>query len=196
MILVGIPYHDNKRYAIEPLLDWLRDAALPDCEILFRVHKGVYGEKDAVKKQREFLRQEAIRLGASHLFLVGVDTIPPLDVLQRFLDRNVDVIGGIYYGRNQADNGNPRTAVAWVHRNPDFNKKENLSQLTGLHPVDGMGMDCVLFSKKAYESFTFLDWEVTDDDYPAYDILKRNGFTINLDCDVVCKHYSSKETYG
>lgn len=195
MILVGIPFHDAKRYAIEPLLDWLKSADLPDCEVLIRVHRGVYGEKDAVKKQREFFRQEAIRLGATHLLFIGVDTIPPLDVLQKFLAWNVDVVGGVYYGRNQASNGNPNTAVAWVHRDSNFNKKENLSKLTGLQAVDGMGMDCVLFSRKAYESFSFFDYPTNDDDYPYYDILKEKGFTINLDCNVVCKHYSAKETY-
>ncbi len=191
MIVVGIPFHDAKRYSIEPLLNWLRDASLPNTEILIRIHKGVYGEKDAVKTQREFFRQEAIRLNATHLFLVGCDTIPPLDTLQRLLDRNVDVVGGIYYGRHQATNGNPDSAVAWIHRNQDFNKKENLEKLSGLHEVDGMGMDCVLFSRRAFESFSFFDWSVNDDDYPAYNILKQKGFPIYLDCDITCKHYSN-----
>src|SRR5581483_7589504 len=191
MILVAIPQHDKKRYCIEPLLDWIRDANLPDTEVLMRFHRGVYGETNAVKIQREFFRQFALEYNATHFLLVGADTIPPLDVLERFLAHNVDVVGGVYY--NRFENGK---AIAWRNGDTEFNKKENIEKLKGLQVVDGMGMDCVLFSRKAFESVSFFDWEVNDDDYPYYDRLKEKGFTIYLDPTVVCKHYMDKETYA
>lgn len=195
-ILIAIPQHDKKRYCLDKLFDWLRDASLENCEVLIRYHKGEYGEKDGVKKQREFFRKFALEKDFTHLLFIGADTIPPLDVLPRFLAHNTDVVGGIYYGRRLASNGNPYTAVAWKHRTDGFNTRENLEKLSGLVEVDGMGMDCVLFTRKALESFSYLDWVVNDDDYPAYDILKEKGFTVYLDTDLVCKHYNSEDSYS
>jgi hypothetical protein len=192
MTLVFVPFHDKKRYCIEELLDWLRDADLPDTEIFMRIHGGRYGEKDAVKNQREWARKYAVEKGFSHLFMVGADTIPPLDALPKLLARNVDVVGGVYYGRPDAESPAENTATVWKHSDKSFHDRKNLETLTDLQVVDGMGNDCVLFSKKAFESFTYFDWQGIDDDYPCYDLLKSKGFKIYLDPLVVCKHYSGK----
>jgi hypothetical protein len=195
-ILVAIPYHENKRYCLNELFDWIKLADLPDTEVLMRFHRGVYGEKNAVKTQREFFRQEAIRLGASHLFFVGVDTIPSLDILPKLLARNVDVVGGVYYGRSGAENGLADGAVAWKHKTEGFNKRSNLEKMTGLVEVDGMGCDCLLLSKAAYESVNWMDWQQNDDDYPLFDKLKEKGCKIWLDTEVVCRHYYDVSKYN
>lgn len=196
MILVGIPYHEQKRYCLNELFDYLRDAHLPDTEILIRIHNGTYGEKDAVKKQREFFRTQTLDHNFTHLFFVGADTIPPLDALPRLLAHGKDVVGGVYFGRHGAGNGLPNTAVAWRHSQPDFNTRENLEKQTELQKVDGMGMDCVLFSRKTLEGINFTEHQVNDDDYPVYDKLIRQGFEIYLDPTIICKHYSSLNTYS
>ena len=195
LILIAIPYHEQKRYCLNELFDWIRDADLSGSEILIRFHRGSYGEKDAVKKQREFFRQQAEKLGVDYLFFVGADTIPPLDVLPKLLARNVDVVGGVYYGRQGASNGNELTAVAWKHNQPEFNKRKNLEQLKGLVEVDGMGCDCLLLSKAVLNT-SWLDWPQTDDDYPFFDKLKEKGCKIWLDTEVVCKHYFDKDKYN
>lgn len=195
MILVAIPYHEHKRYCLDHLFDWINSADLQGCEIVMRFHKGTFGEKNAVKTQREFFRQEAIRLNATHLMFVGADTVPPLDVVPRLLARAQDVVGGVYYGRHGATNGLPHTAVAWRH-GTEFNKKENLDTLVELQVVDGMGMDCVMFSRKAFEAVGFLEWTQNDDDYPYYDKLKEKGFKVFLDPTIICKHYADKEHYS
>jgi hypothetical protein len=118
-----------------------------------------------------------------------------LDVLPRLLAHNVDVVGGVYYGRTNSGNGDEQTAVVWKHKT-DFNKRKNLEQLTGLQEVDGMGMDCVLFSRAVLESFSFLDHVQNDDDYPIYDKLKEKNCKIWLDTSVVCRHYYSKDKYN
>jgi hypothetical protein len=186
--LVAIPQHNKKRYAIGPLLDWIRDAKLPDAEVLMRFHRGVYGEINAVKKQREYFRMMAVLTDCSHLLFIGADTIPPLDVLPKLLAHNKDVVGGVYYNRFQ-----PNRAIVWKNGNPEWNERGLLP--TELQEVDGMGMDCVLLSRKAFESVSFSDWDVNDDDYPYYDRLKEQGFKIYLDPQVVCKHYIDESIY-
>jgi hypothetical protein len=187
MILIAIPYHKRKRYALKPLMDWLEHAEFPDCEIIMRTHNGVFGELDAVKVQREFFRELAIDLEATHLFFVGADTIPPLDVVPRLLAHKLDVVGGLYFS-NLEGSGD---AVAWKHSD----KAKSFLDET-LPEVDGMGMDCVLLSREALSSFSFLDSPTSDDDYPIYEMLRQKGFKVYLDTSLVCKHYSSKTNYS
>jgi hypothetical protein len=186
--LLGIPYHQKKRYCLNHVFDWLEKAELPDTEVVLREHRGIFGEKDAVKNQREFFRILAVNKNYSHLMYVGADTIPPLDVLPRLLAHNVDVVGAVYNSRFAADN-----AIAWREGQPEWNRKDKMPK-DGIHEVSGMGMDAVLFSRKAFESTSFLDWEQNDDDYPYYDRLKEKGFKIYLDTALICKHYIDERT--
>ena len=195
-ILIAVPYHEQKRYCLNELYDWIKDADLKDCEVVIRFHKGTYGEKDAVKKQREFFRRLAIYRDADYLFFMGADTIPPLDVIPKLLARNEAVVGGVYYGRTESTNGNSQQAVAWKHKELDLTKRENLEKQTGLMEVDGMGMDCLLLSKQAYQAVSFIEWVQNDDDYPFFDKLKEKGFKIFLDTEIICKHYYSKDKYN
>lgn len=195
MILIGIPYHKEKEYCLEPLFKWIAEANLKDCEVIMRVHHGNFGEKDAVKTQREFFRQLAIQKDATHLMFVGADTIPPLDVVQQLLASNKDVVGGVYYGRNQKIIGENDTAVAWRDGETHFNTRANLESKTDLLEVTGMGMDCVLFTRKAFTAVSFMDWFVSDDDYPYYNRLKQIQISTNLNPLVVCKHYYAKDKY-
>ena len=91
--------------------------------------------------------------------------------------------------------GDAETAVAWRHKDKHFNLKANLYFETHVQEVDGMGMDCVLFSRKAFESVSFMDWVQNDDDYPYYDKLKEKGFEIYLDPTIICKHYYAENKY-
>jgi len=190
MILVAIPYHRRKRYSLNHLFDWLEDAQLPNTEVILREHRGTFGEKDAVKTQREFFRELAINKKATHLLYVGADTILPLDALPRLLSHNVDVVGAVYYNRHDPDH-----AIAWKLGEAEWNHRKNLIT-DDLQEVDGMGMDAVLFSRKAFESFSFFDWGQSDDDYPAYDRLKQKGFKIYLDTSLIAKHYETASDYA
>lgn len=180
MILVGIAEHVRKTYAMKPLTDWIANAELPDADVLMRWHTGEYGEKDAVKTQREFFRRMAVdNARYNHLLFVGADTVPPLDILPKLLAHNLPVVGGLYKYRIGGE------AVAWP--------KDRLRG--GLVEVEGMGMDCVLFSRDAYEAVSFMDWGQSDDDYPYYDRLKDKGFKVMLDMDVACKHYETEDEW-
>lgn len=190
MILVFVPYHAKKRHCIDHILDWVEHAELPDCEVILRWHTGPWGETDAVKKHREFARLLAVERQATHLFLMDADTLPPLDVIPRLLAQNVPVVGGIYHSRG-SDNTNTPKIVAW--RSED--EAQNFQHEPSPVEVDGMGMGCVLLNREAFTSFSFLDWKIPDDDYPAYDRLKQNGFKILLDTSIVCRHYETKDKY-
>lgn len=152
-----------------------------------RWHEGPFGEPNAVKRQREFFRLLALARGHDYFYSMGVDTIPPLDVLDKLLAHDKDVVGAVY--RQRKDNS-PQV-IAWRHGDEakDFMNEGDLVQ------VDGMGMDAVLMSHKAFSSFSYLDWGQSDDDYPAYDALKAKGIEIWLDTTLICKHYMTTEKF-
>lgn len=187
-ILIGLPYHPKKRYAINHVMDWVETQPYKDVEVLMRWHMGPFGEPDAVKKQREFFRQQADVRGHDYFYSMGTDTIPPLDVLERLLAHQTDVVGAVY--RQRKDYANPNV-IAWVNGDPE----QRFMQTDGLVKVDGMGMDAVLMSRSAFTSFSYLDWGTVDDDFPAYDSLKRQGFEVWLDTTQKCRHYMTEEHY-
>lgn len=157
-------------------------------EIVLRFDPNVYGSKDACKKQREYFRKMAIDGGFDYLYFLGCDTIAPDDVIERLLAHGKNIAGGVYWGRAHADNGNTNSPVAWIH---DLSPEErNKKCLSGeLITVDGMGMDCVLFSREILEKISFLEWEQNDDDYPFYDRAKNLGYKVYLDTTIQCRHY-------
>lgn len=178
MILIGIPYHPAKQYALTPLLTWINQQT--GYEVVLRVDTGTYGRPDAVKQQLEFFRTLALDNRASHLLIVEADTIPPVDVVQRLVAHGMDIVGALYHYRDET-----HPAVAWP--------KENIT--TGLCEVDGMGTGCVLLSNRALQEFSFFDWDGTDADYPMYDALKAKGYPIYLDAETVCRHYADANTW-
>lgn len=194
-VLIGIPYHPTKRYCLDATFNGLESLTYPNKEILLRSDPSIYGSENAVKKQREFFRQHALENGFDYLYFLGCDTIPPGGVIEKLLSHNKPIVGGVYWGRQDAENGRPEGAVAWIHDMSLDDQRELFLQEDKLLEVDGMGMDCVLFSREVLEKISWLDWEQNDDDYPYYDLAKKEGYKVYLDTGVQCKHYFSKDGY-
>lgn len=158
-----------------------------------------YGSENAVKKQREFMRKLALSGGFDYLYFLGADTIPPADVLERLVKvaeaNRIRIIGGVYWGRHNAENGRPDCAVAWIHEMTQEEQTRLFSTPNTLLQVDGMGMDAVLIHKEVLEKISWLDWEQNDDDYPFYDKAKVLGFPCWIDTGIQCKHYFDKNSY-
>lgn len=186
-ILVGLPFHPKKTYALPHVLEWVEKQTYKDVEIVMRWHTGQFGGRDAVKQQREFFRLLALNRGHDYFYSMGVDTIPPLDILAKLEAAGKDVVGAVY---RQRKDHNP-APIAWRANDPD----KSFMIGPGLVRVDGMGMDAVLLSREAYASFSYFDWPTIDDDGPAYSALRANGFEAWLDKDQVCRHYMTAEQY-
>lgn len=187
-VLVGVPFHPKKTYAISHVLEWVEKQHFKTPEVVMRWHLGPFGEQNAVKTQREFFRKLAIEQNFDYFYSMGADTIPPLDALPRLLAHNRDVVGCVY--RQRKDN-NPQV-IAWRHGD---DIKRFMNSPESLVMVDGMGMDAVLFSRKAFTSTGYFEWGQSDDDYPYYDLLKARGFDIWLDKSLVCKHYMETDKF-
>lgn len=194
-VLVAIPYHERKRYALDHVMNIVDKLSYPQLEVMMRWDLREYGGKDNVKIQRETFRRLAITGYFDHLFFLGCDTIPPEDVIQRLLSHGKDIIGGVYWGRNMAPNSKVDGAVAWIHDKTPVEQRVIFKESENLINVDGMGMDCVLFSKRVLNDISWMSWPQNDDDYPFYDKAKELGYKIYVDPLIQCKHYFDKDGY-
>lgn len=196
-VLVAVPYHPVKDYCMKVMHDSLKDLTYKNKEVIIRYDPNEYGSENAVKKQREWFRKYALANGFDYVYFHGCDTIPPKDVIETLLKDEHDISGGVYWGRDHADNGNVENAVAWVHKVNEQERKAIFTNMdNGTIVVDGMGMDCVLLSRAVLEKVSWMDWLVKDDDYPFYDRAKENGLACHLNLKVQCKHYSDAHTYS
>ena len=194
-ILVAIPYHKEKKYCLENLLAKVENLTFENKDVVMRWDLGEYGGIDNVKKQREYFRNLALKGDYTHLYFLGADTMPPDDVLEKLLSHNKDIVGGVYWGRHDAHNGNPEGAVAWIHNKTEGFQNRIFKQEDSLVVADGMGMDCVLISREVLEQISWMSWIQNDDDYPFYDRAKELGYKINIDTGVQCKHFFAKDSY-
>lgn len=190
MIVVFVPYHSSKHYVLRHLFNWIDNAELPDAEVIIRCDRGTRNHDQSIKKQREFARLLAVEKQATHLLYIDADTIPPLDVLPKLLESKESVVGALYYGRKHGTGA--KRAVAWKQGDDS----QSFLQTNGLVEVDGMGMGCVLLDRKAFTSFSFMDWGDPSDDFPAFDALRNKGFKVWLDTTLVCKHYKDENEYS
>lgn len=181
-VLVCIPINKIKLYCAKQLFEFLDNITYQNKDILIYYDTNKYGTKDNIKRIREYFRQVFLKGDYSHCMFIGCDTIPPTDIIEKLMKHNVDVVGGVYNGR-PINSDNAKNVIAWKY-NGDIIFNGSLQQ------VDGMGMDCVLFTKNAMSKVSFLDWEVNDDDYPFYKKLFIDyGIHTYLDTNVYCKHY-------
>jgi hypothetical protein len=176
-VLIFIPYHSTKHYCLSHLFKWID--AQKGHDVVLRADTGEYGRQNAIKEQLEFARKLAIDRNADAILIVEADTIPPVDVLEKLAAHKKDVVGALFHYRTPE-----APIVAWP--------KENITD--GLCEVEGMGTGCVLLSRKAIESFSFYDWQISDCDYPMFEALRAEGFKVYLDADLVCKHYADADT--
>lgn len=198
-VLVGVPYHFVKDYCLPEAFKAANELTYPNKEIVLRFDPSEYGSENAVKKQREFFRELCLDKDFEYLFFMGVDTIPPADVLERLIKtakaNDIKIIGGVYFGRKNAGNGTPDGAVAWIHSLSKEEQTEIFKTTGTLVEVDGMGMDCVLIHREVLEKISFMSWFQNDDDYPFYDKAKEAGYKVFMDTGIQCKHYFSPTGY-
>lgn len=205
-VLVAIPYHSSKRYCLAKMFDAIESLTYQNKEIVMRVDPQEYGSENAVKNQREFFRKLALDKGFDYLYFMGCDTIPPADVIEQLLKqievskiltpkKEIKIIGGVYWGRHNAENGDPGKAVAWIHEMSQEDQSELFNTPNRLVHVDGMGMDAVLIHREVLEKISWLDWFQNDDDYPFYDKAQELGYCVLIDTNVQCLHYFNADDY-
>lgn len=176
---VEISYPDGFKQRITTLL-------LPDSDRMSVIQKITYS--------REMIRRYAVEKGFDYIFFLDTDTIPHhKDAIQLLLDREKDVISGLYFYKNTKQ---PVVIDAETNTNISLSKCEDLVNKKEICEVWGFGFGCLLLSRRAFENNAFdydLFGEERSDDFGYCHVLEQSGIKRFFDPFVICKHFNDPE---
>lgn len=153
--------------------------------------------------------REALRCGASHLFYLDSDVIPPKDAILRLLSRNQPIISGLYCRRSP-----PHSIPVCMRPTGRW-----ITEINGpIMEVDVVGAGCLLIHRGVLEKLppldpnrgkTHFDWRVdmgdilppgnalSEDFSFCKQVREKLGIKILVDTTVRCRHVGMAEaTYG
>lgn len=141
-----------------------------------------------------------LEVGATHLFFLDSDVVPPADTVLRLLSHNLPIVSGIYH-RRSPPHGIPvmlKNGV-WITSYP----KNRLIE------VDLVGAGCLLIAREVIEKFPALDpnrgkhwfdWRVdmpkdklppgegVSEDFAFCIQARKMGYKVIVDTNVICRH--------
>ena len=152
----------------------------------------------------------ALECGASHLFFLDSDVIPPKEAVLRLLSHRLPIVSGVYYRRSPPA-GVPvmmKPVGQWLTR-----YKPN-----ALVEVDVVGAGCLLIAREVLERLPpqspqsgkhWFDWRVDQkslatperlplsEDFAFCMACKQIGYKVMVDTGVTCRHVGlAQATYG
>lgn len=197
-VLVGILHTEQTTVA------WsfgLRNLIIPGQDSLRTFHPFLPVAGMPYDHARNCITQAAMDVGASHVFMLDSDVIPPRDTILRLLSHNLDFVSGMYFRRS------PPAGV------PVAQKWGTWLDLKRVKPgalvdVDLVGAGCLLLSRRMLEKLPeqrpghrWWDWKVNyngtglyspekclSEDFTLCRHAVENNFRVVLDSSVVCKH--------
>lgn len=132
---------------------------------------------------------------ASHVMWFDDDMVPPTDAIAQLMARDLSVVGGAYYRR---DDARPiafdLSPFAWVKRVP----------ASGLVKVGGLGFGCLLMKIELLDQLSkrfpgepwfqtpFVDGKMEGEDVFFFRRLSEIGIETFMDCDIQCGHVCSE----
>lgn len=183
-VLIGIPTGESARYA--GFYDFYNQIARPEGTL----HMFARGQSPA--KNRNVIIQAAIDNNCTHIFFLDDDMIPTVKCLMQLLNRDKDVVSGLYPMRNF-----PHYPVAFDRRfDNGFNRHLNLkNELHGLIEISNCGFGCVLIKmdailklKKPWVTLGELEADGWCDDIAFFNKLGDAGVKMYCDLDVQIDH--------
>lgn len=157
---------------------------------------------------RNSIAQRALDVGATHVFMLDTDVIPPPDAVLRLLAHNQPIISGMYCRRSKP-HGIPVMLKngQWI---VDYPKGKTIE-------VDLVGAGCLLIETKTLRSLPpispergkqWFDWrvdmgsllppgEALSEDFAFCLHARRNGYKILVDTSIECLHCGlAQASYG
>lgn len=135
-----------------------------------------------------FLKSEA-----SHLFMVDDDTIPPMDVVEKLLAHDKDIVSGVTPILRE---GNMMSNVYLDTSGDQLPLDHKLLKAKELFKVEGVGSSCLLIKREVFDKIGkpwFAEVWGQDGTHMSEDIFfcnraKEEGLEVLIDPTVVCKH--------
>ncbi len=211
-ILVGCPTYWGKAYCLAEYTDRVKKLSYSNYDILLidnsknekylhkiqtnglRAEKGPWNEdvKERIIASRNVLRQKVLDEGYDYFLSLEQDILPPIDVIEKLLQRGKEVVTGVYHKQGTLPGGRKTSyALLYTEQNGKLVlvHPERLKQ-NKLIPIHACGLGCILIHRSVLEKVTFRkpNQGVAQDDMMfCYDAQKA-GFHLYADPIVICEH--------
>ena len=138
-----------------------------------------------IASQRQQLVNAALETDCTHVFWLDSDMKFPVDILEKLIALNKDVVGCNYSTRVS-----PHRPVAFTS---DTDMDMRLTKKTGIHTVCAVGLGCLLVKRKVLETMSVphfrVDWDSTYTSLIGEDLffcrkVRECGYEIHIDCDL------------
>ena|SRR3990167_517853 len=160
-----------------------------------------YGTSVSIAKQRNDLVKQGLKTDATHFVFVDWDVIPPADAIQRLFRHNKDIIGGVYYSKDEFDRPLVFKNNEDIEAAPAGWRQENYTayQGKGLEKVNLISAGLSLVRREVYEKMLEIPeikeegWyhhqtnKYTEDVYFCQ-LAERAGYEIWCDFDLIAEH--------
>ena len=220
-ILVGCPTADPYRYCTQEWIDAVKALSYKGFDILLvdnSSSKDYFNEfskkvpmlkterienlRELIARDRNLIREKVLKENYDYFLSLEIDVIPPLNVIEKLLSHNKEIVSGVYYKDydvNITKAGKlvrkAKTILPLLWKAVD---KENVAQLTTKEVEDSKllevaiaGLGCLLIHRSVLEKVKFRvdlkESSACDDVWFCHDAFKNN-FKIYADTSIKCRH--------
>ena len=232
-ILVAAPIFDGMEYCIDTFIDRIKSLSYGDYDILLvdnskidlfskeiRDKHGIdvvclsldVSNMEKIIQCRNYILDYAVDKCYDYVLMMDCDVIPPIDIIERLLSHEKDIVSGLYYGLFGLVSKQTKLCVAFKRasdeevaeinlRFPEFIKKNGIPRrhLTEeeidsgkLQEVIIPSAGCMLLGKKVFREIRYGLLDVsgykTSDDIFFCKKAREAGFKLYCDPSIKCEH--------
>ena len=186
IVMIGVGICPRTEYARDLFMDWVKNQTYKDYELFIDENSG----EENARASRQRIRDKFMESKCKYLLFCDVDTIPPVDAIQKLMDADKDIITGLTTSRLDES-----VLAFWKNGYPEQDqKREFLKNSPEIVEIDGAGLYLTLIKRPVLEKILF-NWNSIIDDAEFYMRARVLGYKIFMHQGILCKHYRDKENY-
>ena len=186
IVMIGVGICPRTEYARDLFMDWVKKQTYKDYELFIDENSG----EENARASRQRIRDKFMESKCKYLLFCDVDTIPPVDAIQKLMDADKDIITGLTTSRLDES-----VLAFWKNGYPEQDqKREFLKNSPEIVEIDGAGLYLTLIKRPVLEKILF-NWNSIIDDAEFYMRARVLGYKIFMHKGILCKHYRDKENY-
>ena len=186
IVMIGVGICPRTEYARDLFMDWIKNQTYKDYELFIDENSG----EENARASRQRIRDKFMESKCKYLLFCDIDTIPPVDAIQKLMDADKDIITGLTTSRLDES-----VLAFWKNGYPEQDqKREFLKNSPEIVEIDGAGLYLTLIKRPVLEKILF-NWNSIVDDAEFYMRARVLGYKIFMHQGILCKHYRDKENY-
>ena len=186
IVMIGVGICPRTEYARDLFMDWIKNQTYKDYELFIDENSG----EENARASRQIIKDKFMESKCKYLLFCDIDTIPPVDAIQKLMDADKDIITGLTTSRLDES-----VLAFWKNGYPEQDqKREFLKNSPEIVEIDGAGLYLTLIKRPVLEKILF-NWNSIVDDAEFYIRARVLGYKIFMHQGILCKHYRDKENY-